>query len=90
MTNPISTEHLTVRVYNDDASFAPTGHTVVQAMISSNYEYWAKTGLRYRAEKDTVGAAILERLDRHLPGVQAAVRVSDLATPLTFWHNARS
>jgi len=86
MTN----EHLAVRVYNDDASFAPTGHTVVQTMLASNYEYWAKTGLHYRAEKEAVSAAVLDRLERYLPGVQAAARVSDVATPLTFWHNARS
>ncbi|HEY0465624.1 MAG TPA: hypothetical protein VGC79_15530, partial [Polyangiaceae bacterium] len=41
-------------------------------------------------EKEAVGALALERLDRYLPGVQAAVRVSDVATPLTFWNNARS
>jgi len=86
----VSNEHLAVRIYNDDASFAPAGHTVVQTTLASNYEYWAKTGLHYRAEKDAVGAAALERLDRHLPGIQAAARVSDLATPLTFWHTARS
>src|SRR6185369_2770048 len=86
----LSTEHLSVRVYNDEASFAPPGHTVIQTTLASSYDYWAKTGLRYRAEKDAVGAAALERLDRYLPGVQAAVRVSDVATPLTFWHTARS
>ncbi|HET7543037.1 MAG TPA: NAD(P)/FAD-dependent oxidoreductase [Polyangiaceae bacterium] len=83
-------DYLTVRVYNDDASFAPPGHTVVQALLASNYEHWAKTGLRYRTEKDIVDAAIVERLERHLPGLRAAVRVSDMATPLTFWHTARS
>ncbi|MEI9941888.1 MAG: NAD(P)/FAD-dependent oxidoreductase [Pseudomonadota bacterium] len=86
----VSNEHLTVRIYNDDASFAPPGHTVIQTLLATNYEYWAKTGLRYGAEKDAVGAAALERLDRYLPGVQAAARISDLATPLTFWHTARS
>jgi phytoene dehydrogenase-like protein len=86
----VSNDHLTVRVYNDEPAFAPPGHTVVQTTLASNYDYWAKTGLRYRAEKDAVGAAILERLDRHLPGVQASARVTDLATPLTFWHMARS
>lgn len=86
----VSAEHLTVRIYNDDTSFAPPGHTVLQTMLASNYEYWAKTGLRYRAEKEAIGSLALERLDRYLPGVQAAVRVSDVATPLTFWHTARS
>ncbi len=40
-------------------------------------------GGRYRA------AQTRERLDHHLPGVQAATRVSDVGTPLTFWHAAR-
>lgn len=85
-----SNEHLYVRVYNDEPSFAPPGHTVVQMMLATNYEYWAKTGSRYNAEKDAIGALALERLDAYLPGVKAAARVSDLATPLTFWGMARS
>ncbi|HTJ82717.1 MAG TPA: NAD(P)/FAD-dependent oxidoreductase [Polyangiaceae bacterium] len=86
----VSNEHLYLRVYNDDDSFAPPGHTVVQAMLATDYEYWAKTGSAYNAEKDAISSRVLERLEAHLPGIRAATRLTDVATPLTFWHMARS
>jgi phytoene dehydrogenase-like protein len=86
----VASEHLYVRVYNEDASFAPAGHTVVQTMLETDYTYWAKTGSNYSAEKDAVASLVLERLDRYMPGVKAAVQVSDVSTPITFWQHARS
>ncbi len=86
----VQSEHLYMRVYNEDASFAPRGHTVLQTMLATDYEYWAKTCSSYNAEKDRVGALVLEHLDRYVPGVKAAVQVTDVATPLTFWKTARS
>lgn len=86
----ITSDHLYVRVYNEDASFAPTGHTVVQAMVETDYAHWATRGPRYNSDKDAVGALVLERLDRCLPGVGAAARLTDVATPITFWSSARS
>jgi phytoene dehydrogenase-like protein len=86
----VTNGRLAVRVYNEDPGFAPPGHTVVQTTLSTDYDYWAKTGSRYQAEKEDVLARTLARLNAHLPGVQACMKVSDLATPLTFWSRARS
>jgi phytoene dehydrogenase-like protein len=83
-------EHLYLRIYNDDASFAPPGHTVVQAMLSTEYEWWATRGAQYQQEKDLSADRILTCLDRYLPGVKSGVHMVDLATPLTFWRNARA
>jgi phytoene desaturase len=85
-----STEALYVRVCNDDASFAPAGHTVVQAMVSTSYEWWATRGTRYTHEKEAVSAAVLEALAPFFPGIAEAVRVTDVATPLSYWSLARS
>jgi phytoene dehydrogenase-like protein len=85
-----TSEHLYLRVYNDDPSFAPPGHSVVQAMIETDYEWWATRGSRYGAEKDTVAEQALSLIDGRLPGTRAALRVHDIATPLTYWQNARS
>ncbi len=90
MVGDTKIEHLSVRVYNEDSSFAPAGHTVVQMMLGTDYEYWATRGSRYNAEKDALGARALERLDAYLPGIKTAVEMTDLATPLTFWGMARS
>lgn len=82
--------YLYVRVFNDEPSAAPPGHTVVQLILETTYEWWATRGTRYAAEKDRIAEETLHRLDRHLPGVEQAVRVVDVATPLTFWTMTRS
>ncbi len=79
-----------LRICNDDPCYAPAGHTVVQAMIETDYDYWASLGSEYAAEKDRVAAALRELLEPFVPGLGAAVRMTDVATPLTFWRAARS
>ena len=80
-----------LRVCNDDTCFAPAGHTVVQAMLASSYEWWATRGARYTTEKDAVGEVALAQLGKQIPGlVPSTVRMVDIATPLTFWTSARS
>ncbi len=83
-------ESMSVRVCNDDPSFAPVGHTVVQALIPTDYDWWATRGARYGAEKDALAEHALTALKPHLPGLEDAVRMIDLATPLTYWGMARS
>lgn len=83
-------DHLHLRIYNDDPSVAPPGHTVVQAMAQSDFDWWAARGSGYGAAKSALSDAILDRIDAAIPGVRAATRQTDLATPLTFWRSARS
>jgi phytoene dehydrogenase-like protein len=84
------TERLYLRIYNDDPSFAPAGHTVVQAMLPSDYAYWATRGSNYNREKDALAERVLHRLEEHLPAMRGAVELVDVATPLTYWTAARS
>lgn len=81
---------LYVRVCNDDVSFAPPGHTVVQAMLPSDYDFWATRKDRYGAEKEAVAEKVIDQLDACFPSFRESVRVIDVATPLTYWHMARS
>jgi len=83
-------DSLYLRVYNDDPSFAPPGHALVQAMVQTNYEWWATRGSRYQYEKDAAAAAILGSIDRVISGVRDDLRMTDVATPLTYWRMARS
>jgi phytoene dehydrogenase-like protein len=83
-------ELLYLRIYNDDPAFAPAGHTVVQAMLKTNYDWWATRGSAYNAAKDIIAEETLMRLDPHLPDISASVRLVDVATPLTYWNMARS
>lgn len=83
-------DHLYVRVCNDDPGFAPEGHCVVQAMIPTSYEWWATRGPQYTLEKQALAEQTLARLEPHFPGLGSAMRVTDLATPLTYWNMAHS
>ncbi len=83
-------EHLYLRLYNDDPAFAPRTHTVVQAMMSTDYDWWAKRGAEYQRAKELTAEVVLDCLDRYLPGVKANVRMTDIATPLTYWRHSRA
>jgi phytoene dehydrogenase-like protein len=83
-------DSLYVRVCSDEPAVAPVGHTVVQTMLETDYEYWATRGTGYGSEKDAVAQAALEALEPHFPGLSASVRMTDVATPLTYWSKARS
>ena len=83
-------EYLTVRVCNDDPCFAPPGHTVVQTMLATDYEWWATRASQYSNEKDRIAEIARAELTKYLPAMRDAVRVVDVATPLTYWNKARS
>jgi hypothetical protein len=72
---------------------APAGKSLVQATVETDFDFW--WGLRadqaaYEAEKTRVAAELLERLESHLPGISAAVEMTDVATPWTFWRVTRN
>jgi phytoene dehydrogenase-like protein len=83
-------EHLYLRVCNDDPSLAPPGHAVVQAMLQTDYAWWATRGTSYEAAKDQVAKAALGRIEHIIPEIGRRVRMSDAATPLTYWQSTRS
>lgn len=85
-----SIETLSIRVCNDDPSFAPRGHTVIQALVPADYEWWATRGSHYGAAKDALADTLLTTLSPHFRDMRAAIRMTDIATPLTFWGMARS
>ncbi len=81
---------LALRVCNDDASLAPSGHAVVQAMLPTDYAWWATRGIGYEVAKENVTAIALAQIEAAVPAMRARVRMTDIATPLTFWSSARS
>ncbi len=83
-------DQLYLRLENDDPCFAPEGHSVVQLIAPTSYEWWATRGTGYQAAKDAVAAQALALLEPHLPGLSGAVRMTDIVTPLTYWNMARS
>ncbi len=83
-------EDMYMRTCNDDPSFAPPGNAVVQAMVPTDYDWWATRGSGYDAAKEATGHTVLAQLEPHYPGIRDAVRMIDVATPLTYWNMARS
>lgn len=90
MVGDYRNDSLFLRIYNEDPAFAPEGHTVVQAVLPTSYDWWATRGTRYQHERDTSAEQVLACIDRYLPGTRGATRMTDIATPLTFWRSARS
>lgn len=70
--------------------YAPEGHCVVQATLGTSYAWWAERGDRYARAKEQLATAVIERMDRRLPGLADRVEMIDVVTPLTFWRHARS
>jgi phytoene dehydrogenase-like protein len=83
-------ERLYLRVCNDDPALAPPGHSVVQAMLGTDYDWWATRGTGYQAAKEEVAKVALEQIEHALPGIREQVRMTDVATPLTYWRLTRS
>ncbi len=83
-------DKLYLRTYNDDRAMAPPGHTVVQAMLSTSYDWWAKCGSGCGDAKDAVARTIREQIEEHVPETKGKVTLTDIATPLTYWNMARS
>jgi phytoene dehydrogenase-like protein len=85
-----SSEHLYVRVCNDDPSMAPPGHAVVQTLIATDYGWWAQRGDGYESAREEAARVALEQLEHAIPGLSEHVKMTDIATPLTYWQKTRS
>jgi phytoene desaturase len=82
--------HLYVRVCNDDPCFAPAGHSVVQTVLATNYDWWASQGVGYAQAKERLAELALSQLVPHFPELRASLRMTDIATPITYQRHARS
>jgi len=76
------------RFFHFDPTLAPRGKTAVTSILPTrNFEYWDRlrreAPLHYRAEKSRVADAVIDVLERRLPGVREAIEVTDVSTPAT-------
>jgi phytoene dehydrogenase-like protein len=72
---------------------APPGRSVVQATVETDFDTWwalKDDEAAYEAEKARIATELLDRLEAHLPGISAAVEMTDVATPWTFWRITRN
>jgi phytoene dehydrogenase-like protein len=86
----VQNNRLLLRICNEDDQFAPPGHSVLQVIGKTDYAWWARLGARHATERERAGQILLAAVESSLPGVDAACRMTDVATPLTYWNTARS
>ncbi len=84
---------LVMRICNYSQTFAPKGHTLIQPMLETDWDYWVKLRedkAQYKAEKQRIADECLQRLERHYPGLNGQVEMTDVATPHTYWRYTRN
>ncbi|HTX76965.1 MAG TPA: NAD(P)/FAD-dependent oxidoreductase [Terracidiphilus sp.] len=74
------------RFFHYDPTFAPTGKCAVTSVLPTrNSTYWSELRARdprtYHAEKHRVAEALIDVLERRVPGARAAVETVDVSTP---------
>ncbi len=75
-----------VRHYCYDPGLAPDGHSVVNMILYTDYDWWRGLADRaaYRQEKAEVQETLAGLLEEMIPEASGKIVVTDLATPLTY------
>lgn len=81
-------EQVSFRFFHFDSTFAPPGKTAVTCFLPTRHDrFWTELQLSspegYHREKARVQSAVVEILERIIPGVGSAVEVADVSTPAT-------
>ncbi len=81
-------DHITVKIFSDHPAYAPRGKTVLQVILSTDYDFWDQlkksSDGHYKNEKEKVLHDLKQWLNVGYPGFSEEVEMEDLATPLTF------
>ena len=77
---------LSVKHYCFDPSLAPTGKSVIEVMLPSQYGYWQRIYGRklYDTEQLQVADQVIELLENIYPDLSQSIEVTDVATPLSY------
>lgn len=74
------------RIFNFDPTFAPAGKTAITCFLPTrSFAYWAQLRVdhpeRYREEKHRVAEAVIDVIEKRIPGIRAAIELVDVSTP---------
>ncbi|MFW9997621.1 MAG: phytoene desaturase family protein [Candidatus Odinarchaeota archaeon] len=86
-------ERCILRICNYGSNFAPPNKTVVQVEFETEWNYWhelRKDKQKYDVEKERIATEVLEQLENIYQGITAAVEITDVATPHTYWRYTRN
>lgn len=87
------TDSMHLRIFNYDASLAPSGCTVLQATLETGYDGWMdlqKDSAAYDREKERIAGEVLQIIDGLFPGTKDSIEVTDVATPYTWFYYTRN
>jgi len=80
-------ETLYIEIHGPATGYAPAGRSVITAWTHGSFAYWQRLRDRapdaYPAEADRVAEAVIERIDRWIPGVRSSVECTEITTPVT-------
>src|SRR5581483_5415374 len=84
----MSLSQLSFRFFHFDPTFAPPGKTAVTCFLPTrNFQFWVDLQKndtdRYRAEKRRIAEAVIQILERAVPGLSESVEEVDVSTPAT-------
>lgn len=76
------------RIFHFDPTFAPPGKTPVTSLLPTrNFQYWDdlrhNDPARYYVEKECIAEAVIDVLQRRIPGIRRSIEVIDVSTPAT-------
>ncbi len=81
-------QRLNVQVFNFDPTLAPSGKTLLTAMIETDYTYWKELYDAghdgYQAERDRISKELVDAFDHYLGHIKDRLDFTDLATPITY------
>ena len=80
-------ETLNVSIYHSKTGYAPEGCSAMTVILMGDcYDYWkeARHDGSYYEKKKLVTEKLVAELERHLPEIAGKIKVTDLATPLTY------
>jgi len=81
-------DYLDVNIYHYDPTMAPKGRTVLTSLLTTeNHQYWVdlrkNNPKQYRVEKERIGRAVIDAIEKRFGGISSKVEEMDVSTPAT-------
>jgi phytoene desaturase len=92
LKNPIDAggmkhDFIGARHYCYEPAFAPKDNSVLIALLTADYDWWAqkkKNPAEYKAEKERIGNEVASACSEEFPEIKGNIKVIDVATPMTY------
>ncbi|TXT53754.1 MAG: hypothetical protein BAJATHORv1_120049 [Candidatus Thorarchaeota archaeon] len=85
---------LMARIFNYGDVFAPSGKTVVQVELETDWDYWYELRENnldlYQVEKNRIASEVSDFLSNYYEEFNDAIEVIDVSTPYTMWRYTRN